>query len=202
MQNEDKEWRGLEEKLRRLQPREIDESSLKKLLACLDEEKAELSGQPSEGSYPANILWVRFAPVAAAAGVVLLGTFFLRYESRMETLQAQRNEANSAVGGRGGGSGNVAAVSEPALGPLSEPNLTGLGALPVPRLGVGVGYGGDSQSAGMNLLPVSAQDYLQPIEGLGVEGSAPLRFEDTYLWRDDVGSDSGSGKKKPAVKTQ
>lgn len=203
MQNEDKEWRGLEEKLRRLQPREIDESSFRKLLARLDEDRVEVGGQPNEGNYPSNILWMRFAPVAAAAGVVLLGTFFLRYESRMETLQAQRNEANSAVGGREGSSGNVA-VSEPVPGQLPEPSLTGLGALPVPRLGMGggYGYGADSQPADMNLLPVSAQDYLQPVEGLGIQESAPLRFEDAYLWREGLGGDPGGGKEKPEAKTQ
>jgi hypothetical protein len=200
MQNEDKEWRGLEGKLRRLQPREIDESSFKKLLDCLDEERVEVSGRPSEGNYPSNVLWMRFAPVAAAAGVVLLGTFFLRYESRMDTLQAQRNGANSAVGSRGG-SGNVA-ISEPVSGLLPGSNLTGLEALPVPRLGMGGGYGAGSHPADMNLLPVSAQDYLQPVEGLGVQESAPLRFEDAYLWREGLGSDLGTGKEKPALKTQ
>lgn len=201
MQNEDKDWQGLEGKLRRLQPREIDESSFKKLLACLDEERVEVRGQPSEGNYPSNVLWVRFAPVAAAAGVVLLGTFFLRYESRMDTLQAQRNDANSAVGSQGGG-GNVA-VSRPVSGPVSgllpESNLTGLGTSPVPRLGMG---GVGSHPADMNLLPVSAQDYLQPVEGLGVQESAPLRFEDAYLWREGLGSDPGSGKEQPELKTQ
>lgn len=201
MQNEDKEWRGLEEKLRRLQPREIEESSFKKLLACLDEDRVEVSAQSSEGNYPSNVLWMRFAPVAAAAGVVLLGTFFLRYESRMDTLQAHRNDADSTVGSRGG-SGNVA-VAEPVSGLLPEPNLTGLEALPVPRLGMGGGYGGaGSHPADMNLLPVSAQDYLQPVEGSGVQGSAPLRFEDAYLWREGLGSDPGSGKEKPELKTQ
>lgn len=194
MQNEDKKWRGLEDKLRRLQPREIDEASFDKLLACLDEEQVEVNRQTNEGNYPANVLWMRFAPVAAAAGVVLLGTFFLRYESRMDTLQAQRNDAHSAVGSQGG--------KDAVFEPVPESNLAGLGALPVPRLGMGGGYGAGFHSPDMNLLPVSAQDYLLPVEGLGIQEPVPLGFEDAYLWREGLGSDPGRGKEKPAAKTQ
>jgi hypothetical protein len=203
MQNEDKKWRGLEEKLRRLQPREIEESSFRKLLACFEKDQVEAGGQQGEGGYPSNVLWMRFAPVAAAAGVVLLGTFFLRYESRMDTLQAQRNDAHSAVGGRGA-SGDIAdaTVSGPMSGLMPESSLAGLGASPVPRLGMGGGYGAGNHPPDLNLLPVSAQDYLQPVDGLGIQESAPLRFEDAYLWREGLGSDPGSGKEKPEAKTQ
>ncbi len=195
MQNEDKEWRGLEGKLRRLQPREIDESSFKKLLACLDEERDGQSRQGSGGNYPSNVLWVRFAPVAAAAGVVLLGTFFLRYESRMDRLQAQRNDGAMVVNGGAGNSAAGTAVAQT----LPETNLTGLGANPVPRLGMNSDVG--PHPSDMSLLPVSAQDYLQPVEGLNIPQSALLRYEDAYLLGEGSG-DPGTDKEKPKAGTQ
>lgn len=182
MQNEDEELRGLEEKLGGLKPRELDESYLEQLIGSLKTNRDEgESFQPSQSTqqrdeaYPSNVLWMRFAPIAAAAGVVLLGTFFLHYESRMEGIQAQVNKVDEFP------------VSELAV---SAPELA---ALPVPRLGVGEEY--NSSSLGISdpsLLPVSGQNYLQPLDesmgglyGNGVAATATLHFAEAYDWQED-----------------
>ena len=100
MQNNDEELRGLEKKLGRLKPRDMDESHIEELVESLEWERYELKHHQVAGIYPANVLWMRFAPVAAAAGVVLLGTFLLRYENRIGVLQSQwadEAKANAAM---------------------------------------------------------------------------------------------------------
>lgn len=177
MKNEDEELRGLEGKLGRLKPRDMDESYVAELMESLDQERDKLTGRRNEGAYPTNVLWVRFAPVAAAAGVVLLGTFFLRYESQMGELQSQRSD--SAEVGKG-------------MAVASNPVNSGLTDLPVPRLGVSENYGMVPVSQGApGLLPVSAQNYLQPAGEVfgdfyknGTPVNASLHFEDAYDWQD------------------
>ncbi len=195
MQNEDEELRGLEKKLGRLRPREMDESYVDELTGALGRERDELTERRNDGSYPPNVLWIRFAPVAAAAGVVLLGTFFLRYESQMGEMQAQRNDSphlNSATNLTPSNNGMVFAGkgntgSEELSSPASQ-----LGSLPVPRLGVGENYGSVTALPGASsLLPASAQNYIQPGDGeFGVlyhnagQVTGSLHFEDAYDWHE------------------
>ncbi len=179
MQNEDEELRGLEQKLGRLRPKELDESYMGQLMDSLkaknDAGESFQPAQQKEEVYPSNVLWMRFAPIAAAAGVVLLGTFFLHYESRMEGIQAQ--------------SGKVAELPVSELA-VSVPELA---VLPVPRLGVG--EESRFSSLGISdpgLLPVSGQNYLQPFDGamesLYGKGGIPnagLHFAEAYNWQED-----------------
>ena len=184
MQNDDEEQGGLEKKLSCLQPRDMDESYVGELMESLERERNDQTGRRNEGAYPPNVLWVRFAPVAAAAGVVLLGTFFLRYESRMGEIQAQRSDLAPMNG--------LAIINDANKGRVgagdSQP-----GSLPVPRLGVGESFGTTPFSAGApGLLPVSAQNYLQPLgEAFGdlnkdTRPITSLHFEDAYDWQDVV----------------
>ncbi|NOX99005.1 MAG: hypothetical protein GXP30_04605 [Verrucomicrobia bacterium] len=186
MQNEDEELRDLEEKLGRLKPRGMDESYADELTESLDRERNELTERRNDESYPSNVLWVRFAPVAAAAGVVLLGTFFLRYESQMGDMQAQRNDLTPASGGMAfAGKGNVGAGAGGLNPPASQ-----LESLPVPRLGVGENYGAVPALQGASsLLPVSAQNYLSSADRVfgdpyqnSAQVSGGLHFEDAYDW--------------------
>lgn len=205
MQNDDEELRGLEEKLSRLKPRDLDERYLRQLKRSLvnpsDEEAGALQ---DEVVYPTNVVWMRFAPVAAAAAVVLLGTFLIRNEI------GGGSSANSPVGamaeneGNGGKNGvSDAMVSSQANGEtnripseLADPGASQWRALPVPRLGMDERYtGGGSNAFDPSVLPVSAQGYLLPLDGTlgdfyqleqknGGALGAGLHFEEAYDWQE------------------
>ena len=68
MQNEDEELRGLEKKLGRLIPKDMDESLVRDLVTSLEHEKKK-GGAEHQGNemYSPNVLWVRFAPVAVVS---------------------------------------------------------------------------------------------------------------------------------------
>jgi len=193
MQNDDEELRGLEKKLGPLIPRDMNESQIEELAASLDREDDDITENQAGGIYPANVLWMRFAPVAAAACVVLMGTFLLRYESHMGELQSQRNDSAKMSGGT--------VATNKANSPGSEVNgviNSGLTSLPVPRLGVGEEFGVSPNLSNAGLLPVSGQNYLQPageVYGEFNRVGIPIRlhFEDAYDWQDVPDSAEASG---------
>jgi len=188
MQNEDEELRGLEEKLSRLMPKDLDESYLGQLVGAL-EHKEVLTQEAQQGAqvYPPNVLWMRFAPIAAAAGVVLLGSFFIHYESRMEGIQAQNGGAAADQTNQTSAL-NVAPVKSKKLVNVAVDPASQWAALPVPRLGVGESYS-PLNSFDPSLLPVSGQNYLQSFGGslsgnLTAPTNVSLHFFDAYDWQD------------------
>ncbi len=187
MQNEDEEFERLEEKLGRLTPKGMDEAYLLHLTQTVRTPQEIAGVQQSAQAYPSNVLWMRFAPVAAAAGVVLLGTFFLRYESRMEGLQAQQDETatapkmilndeaiipapavvlNDAIISDNNtlavsNNSTLAVLSSPSA-EISKQSSASWPDLPVPRLGVGQAAAGNIlNSSGQGLWQTPAQNYLQ-----------------------------------------
>lgn len=203
MQNEDEEQRGLEKKLGRLRPRDLDESLINELVTSLKPENKEVINRQGGEMYSPNVLWVRFAPVAAAAGVVLLGTFFLRYESRIDALQAQRNGASLESDGNA-----VVSRENPAASMAAStlPSSTQQVSFPVPRLGVGQQYGAtDFSPEASGLMPVSAQNYLQTGSEVFNDlnrNALPitsLHFEDAYDWQ-GLGADESSVIQEEEVK--
>ena len=192
MQNEDEELRGLEEKLGRLIPRDMDESHLKELVASLEQEGSTKAERRNGEVYPPNVLWMRFAPVAAAAGVVLLGTFLLRYESRMGALQAQHTDAIKMSGGAV--NVNDSNTVSPAVTEVEGSMHSGLASFPVPRLGVREVNGVNAYSLDAGILPASGQNYLQPAGEVFSDLNrndrhriSQLHFEDAYNWQEGEG---------------
>lgn len=190
MQNEDEELRGLEAKLSRLMPKDLDEPYLGQLVGALDNKEFVVQDAQQGHVYPPNVLWMRFAPIAAAAGVVLLGSFFIHYQSRMDGLQAQSGAASADQATELKSSAmNAERQAEVVADAPSAPSAPSQwAALPVPRLGVGESYS-PLNSFDPSLLPVSGQNYLQPFDGaLGIKTTAPantaLHFSDAYDWQD------------------
>ncbi|MCF6314321.1 MAG: hypothetical protein L3J39_17870 [Verrucomicrobiales bacterium] len=206
MQNEDEEMDGLEQKLSHLKPRQLDEPLVVHLSRTLQSEataqSAGLERAPLPlAAYPANVMWMRFAPIAAAAGVVLLGTFFMHYQSNMNSRQGVMAEADAPTP-----PSPAAAKVETTFAKASriqdvDSVAQAANALPVPRLGVAVN-GGDFHSLDSSLLPVSGQNYLRPLEGRldfnqGLQNSASaLHFAEAYHWKE--GQEEGKMKQSGA----
>lgn len=196
MQNEDEDLDGLEQKLSHLKPRQLDEPFLAHLSRTLHSEagvdSGDLERQPlQQAAYPANVVWMRFAPVAAAAGVVLLGTFFMHYQSSMNgnlgaVVEVGAPSIPSSVTAKVESFTAVVAPAVQAGSSLAQ----GASNLPVPHLGL-QGDDGALHSLDSSLIPVSGQDYLRPLgREMGFNqslqnSSAALHFAEAYHWQEE-----------------